>query len=879
MREIHPIDDSDYHEVQPKKANTTSKPIPRVEQIEEWVFAELFGSDDELTSVTERVEQVKEWGFADLFSSANEPTSAIERVEQVEEWGFADLFGNGDEPTSVIEKLLGFWYEEEDRSRMEVANHGLVSFHREELATGEGDLQSCKPNGYEKYRGRIGNRPLLEGISPDRRSAFSTSSKYLSTSRRVIKGLNDYTRKLVDIESFTQNLEDWILESCFNSAEKNSIFRSPFPIDELRRLDYALEGVFFQHLFRMPYSLYASDNLKEDEYLALEDFLQAIVYGLWRTFWHKSGPLPFFVSCPRRPGFKFCTVEKAITSRRLGKLCGAALVSKTVSDAQVQWDQVVEYALFKQDILQGNEIGFSAATICEALFYGFHMLLARRLSKPNNANSDSVYLLVLDSKFGGVIKFGGDLSKLEATSNNPYHSVVEWIKLHAEISISPIDRIWNKLGNANWGDVGTLQLILATFYSIVTCKGPPRKSIAALAADHSLRLQKRKIECNSFTENGNNSVLVSQSSQIGEIVELEQEDDLPFRKQTSHLTLKQGEVLYLEDPQERKGFHIQDILAEGNHLSYNAVSLEHPSELLTVHVGAHPSRLEPSWEDMSLWYQVQRQTKVLNIMKQQGISSQYLPEIVASGRVLHSGPCRKKSARGRCDHHWCGTPVLVTRPVGEPLSSVVAENCPFSSEDALHCCRDCLSALRSASTANIFHGDICPENIVRVVNTHGSRTSFLYIPVSWGRAVLEDRDSPTLNLQFSSTHALQQGKLCPSSDAESLIYLLYFISGGPMQQLDSIESALRWREKSWARRSIQKHLGEVSSLLKALADYVDSLCGTPYSVDYDIWLKRLNREVDGSMDRGKLIEAAVTLRLEDVAESSGTSGGGTSFSC
>jgi hypothetical protein len=86
---------------------------------------------------------------------------------------------------------------------------------------------------------------------------------------------------------------------------------------------------------------------------------------------------------------------------------------------------------------------------------------------------------------------------------------------------------------------------------------------------------------------------------------------------------------------------------------------------------------------------------------------------------------------------------------------------------------------------------------------------------------------------------------------------------------------LQWRERSWAKRFIQQQLGEVSALLKAFADYVDSLSGTPYPVDYDIWLKRLNRAVDGSDDRGKMIkEVAITLRLEDVAESSGTSGGG-----
>ncbi|XWS33063.1 hypothetical protein CRYUN_Cryun22dG0045900 [Craigia yunnanensis] len=219
---------------------------------------------------------------------------------------------------------------------------------------------------------------------------------------------------------------------------------------------------------------------------------------------------------------------------------------------------------------------------------------------------------------------------------------------------------------------------------------------------------------------------------------------------------------------------------------------------------------------MSLWYQVQKQTK---------------------------------SPTGQCDHPWCGIPILVTYSVGEPLSYIVARDEPFSPNVALRFCRDCLAALRSAATANIQH-------------------------------VLEDRDSPAINLQFSSTHALQHGKLCPASDAESLVYILFFVCGGTMQQQDSIESALQCREKSWATRSIQQHLGEVSPLLKAFADYVDSLCGTPYPVDYDIWLKWLNGAVDGpgSANRGKMMEeVAITLRLEDVAESSGTSGGGTIF--
>lgn len=714
-------------------------------------------------------------------------------------------------------------------------------------------------------------------ISAHSISGISASSKFVPTSKRVFKGLKDCGKKLVNLELFTESLEDWVLEnSCADSENDEQFFDCPFLIEELCKLDLALEGVLFQQLFRMPCSPSLSNDLKEEEYLALEDFLHVVANGLWRTFWHKSGPLPFFVSCPRHPGSKFYTVEKAISRGRLRELSGLALVSKTGSDLQVHWDQVVEFVLFKSDILSGNELKLSAHTICEALFYGFHVLVSRSLSKISTINSDSVFLLVLDSKYGAVVKFGGDLGKLDLNSSNPYQAVAEWIKAHAEVSVSSVDRLWNKLGNANWGDLGTLQVLLATFYSIVQWNGPPRKSIASLASDHSLRLQKRRIECR-LSENETAVVPFQQSThQHGEIVELDQNDNSFLRKQALRLKLKRGEVLILDDQRQgQKSFQIQESLVGGNSFLYSAVSLDYPTELLSLYVGAHPSRLEPSWEDMSLWYQVQRQTKVLNILKQQGISSKYLPDIMASGRILHSGSCKKQSPGGRCDHPWCGTPILVTSPVGEPLSSVVAREGSFSSEEAIRCCRDCLAALRSAAMASVQHGDICQENIIRVVDMKGPRNRFFYVPISWGRAVLEDRDSPAINLQFSSSHALQHGKLCPASDAESLVYLLFFICGGSIEQQDSIESALQWRERSWAKRFIQQQLGEVSALLKAFADYVDSLCGTPYPVDYDIWLKRLNRAVDGSDDRGKMIEElAITLRLEDVAESSGTSGGG-----
>ncbi|KAF2292048.1 hypothetical protein GH714_000354 [Hevea brasiliensis] len=558
-------------------------------------------------------------------------------------------------------------------------------------------------------------------------SSVSASSKFIPTSRRVLKALKDYGRKLANLELFKQSLEDWVLENFHEDTISDQSFTSPFSIDELRKLDLALEGVLFQQLFRMPCSPYASDDSKEDEYFAIEDFLHAVVNGLWRTFWHKSRPLPFILSCPFRPGSKFYTVQKAISRGRLEELCGLALISKIGTNPQVHRGQVVELSSFRPDILSGNELKLSTSYICEALFYGIHILIARSLSKLNTSDSDSVFLLVFYSKFASVVKLGGDLSTLELKSTNLYQSVTEWIKRHAEVRVSPVDQVWNKLGNANWWNIGTLQVLLATFYSIFQWNGPPRKSIASLVLDYSLRIQKRRTEC--FLSQGKTaSVHFQQMGHQGEVVQFNQSDD-PSRKQSLCLKLRQGEVLLLEDQQQgHKSFQIQNSLDGGNYFLYSAVSLDHPTELLTLYVGAHPHRLEPSWE------------------------------------------------------------------VGEQLSLVVAQDNSFSSEEAVRYCRDCLV------------GNVLPR--------------------------------------------------------------------GPMQQQDSIESALQWRERSWANRSIQQQLGEVSALLKAFADYVDSLCGTPYPVDYDVWLKRLNRAVDGSADRGKMVQRLAIIRLEDVAECSGASGGG-----
>jgi hypothetical protein len=73
-----------------------------------------------------------------------------------------------------------------------------------------------------------------------------------------------------------------------------------------------------------------------------------------------------------------------------------------------------------------------------------------------------------------------------------------------------------------------------------------------------------------------------------------------------------------------------------------------------------------------------------------------------------------------------------------------------------------------------------------------------YILIDWGHAVLEERYSPAISPEFSSTSALHEGRLCPASDTESLIYLLSFVSGCAIPEFDSMEAALRWRNRVWA---------------------------------------------------------------------------------
>lgn len=694
-------------------------------------------------------------------------------------------------------------------------------------------------------------------MSPDQESLGSGTKRSSVSSGSRSRNRKEFLNKFSDSEIFTAKLEDWFEEVSESSRTKKSVFDVPFELIDLQKFDYALEGISFQQLIRMPSAIYASasDGMEATAYLAVEDFLHASVKGLWEAFWSQDQPLPFTVGCLYRDNLKFYQAEKAIATGKVEGLSATGILLKNPRHPHGKWDQILTLAVLSPDI--GNlavdrESYPSSSLLGEAFFYAIRMLLSRSLSKSTYSPSlNSVFVLLVDSQYGGVIKVEGDLSRLEFDPNNVYECAAEWIKGYATISVSQIDRIWNELGNANWGDIGALQILFATFHSIVQFAGVPKHSIEDLAADHSSRLQSRRVErqLGDVRVNGNGLFRFQQQSASPEIVEV-QEDSIKVKSEEI-VRLEVGSVLWLEDSNWQKGYQINELLTSGDLQFYSASPVEEPGKSLFLYVGSRISQLE-AWEDMNLWYQVQRQTRVLTVMKQKGLSSKYLPQLSASGRIIHPGQCRRPSSGGNCDHPWCGTPILVTTPVGETVADMVNGG-RFDSEEALRCCHDCLSALSAAASVGIRHGDIRPENVICVRS--GVRRPY-FVLIGWGHAILEDRDRPALNLHFSSTFALQEGKLCSASDAESLVYMLYYATGGALPDLDSVEGALLWRETSWSRRSIQQKLGDTSTVLKAFSDYVDSLCGTPYPMDYDIWLRRLRRNIQDD-DSGKEINTSV----------------------
>ncbi|KAK8597269.1 hypothetical protein V6N12_065741 [Hibiscus sabdariffa] len=690
--------------------------------------------------------------------------------------------------------------------------------------------------------GKLGKDVDKVGGSPDQESVGSGTKRSSASSGSISRDHKEFLYRFIDCESFTSNLEDWFQSLYEKSAPMKPAFDVPFELIDLQKFDYALEGVSFQQLIRMPNAVYAStsDSAEATAYLAVEDFLHATVKGLWEAFWSQDEPMPFSIACLYKESLKFYQAENVIASGRLGSLCASGVLLKNPRHPHGKWDNLLELALLRPDIqsLSLEREQPSLLVLGEALFYSLRMLISRNVSRQNfPLGSNFVYVLLVDSQYGGVVKVGGDVNKMDFDVNNVYKCAAEWIQSHARIDVSPVDRIWNKLGNANWGDIGALQVTFATFQCIMQFAGLPKHSIEDLAADHGFRLQKRRVErqLGDSRVNGSSLFKLQLHSVSPEIVEVQDES---VKLESESLKLEVGSVLWLDDSNCEGGYQINQIRSSGELRYYIASPVEDPGKSLFLYVGSSmgpsmgtkpkygnqslsfSSQLEPAWEDMNLWYLVQRQTKVLTIMKQKGLSSKYLPQLSASGRIIHPGQCRRPSPSGNCDHPWCGTPILVTSPVGESVADMVSE------------------------------GHFGVDEAIRSGESHP-----YFVLIGWGHAILEDRDRPAMNLHFSSTYALQEGKLCSASDAESLVYMLYFACGGAFPDLDSVEGELQWREMAWSRRLIQQKLGDVSTVLKAFADYVDSLCGTPYPVDYDIWLRRFKRIREE--DHGKEIVVSI----------------------
>lgn len=95
-----------------------------------------------------------------------------------------------------------------------------------------------------------------------------------------------------------------------------------------------------------------------------------------------------------------------------------------------------------------------------------------------------------------MVRLKGDITKLDTIIDNVYVGAIEWFQEHVvKIIVYLIDQVWNKFGNANWGDIGAMQLLLTLFYSIEQHQGLPKKSMADMVIEFSAPLQQSQMEC------------------------------------------------------------------------------------------------------------------------------------------------------------------------------------------------------------------------------------------------------------------------------------------------------------------------------------------------------------------------------------------------
>ncbi|XP_073392700.1 uncharacterized protein [Physcomitrium patens] len=429
----------------------------------------------------------------------------------------------------------------------------------------------------------------------------------------MAEGLKEFSRKLMNVDAFIPEIQGWIEQKLQLSLSGETGFHSPFQVDQLRLLDYSLVSMSLQQLLRMPVSQTCASLPEPAVCLAVEDFMHTATQRLWETFWDASeepAPTPFYILGPQTSASESISVSSL---EREAPLPGAAIVARNGSSGKggrVLWDHVAAYVEVRADITGANSKSLMSATSLEvigrALFHGLLMLTSRSLAKKPSVhyNADTAYILLVNSRNGGVVRLKGDVSKLETNTDKVYERAAEWIKEQAQVTVCPLEQVWNRFGNANWGDIGAMQLLLAIFHSIEQCRGPPRNPLAEMAALHNGRVQRRLMKRESLEmqepgETGSSQLSNSlqRSSRRG-ILEIEEEvKGKDSRLASEHIMkLEPGTIFWLESAHWQRGFQIQGLLGRRNSSVYSAISLDEVGKPLAVHVGAHGPEADASVE-------------------------------------------------------------------------------------------------------------------------------------------------------------------------------------------------------------------------------------------------------------------------------------------
>ncbi|MCI02358.1 calcium and calcium calmodulin-dependent serine threonine-protein kinase, partial [Trifolium medium] len=178
--------------------------------------------------------------------------------------------------------------------------------------------------------------------SPDQESVGSGTKKSSVSSGGRSRNRKEFFYKFVESDSLNEKLEEWYESVTEKYASKQQAFDVPFELIELQKFDYALEGISFQQLTRMPNAVHASTSeaVEATACLAIEDFLHASMKGLWEAFWSQDEPMPFSVACLYNANMKFYQAENAIANGRLGGLCGTGILLNNSRHPHGKWDHL-----------------------------------------------------------------------------------------------------------------------------------------------------------------------------------------------------------------------------------------------------------------------------------------------------------------------------------------------------------------------------------------------------------------------------------------------------------------------------------------------------------------------------------------------------------